>query len=88
MLEISINKYCSITFLLPITVQNNFLFQMQRKVLGSQVILDKKKNDVTESAGTKDSKHGSKENISMVRFAGRRVSYINQWNLFGKRKFV
>lgn len=62
---------------------------MQRKVLGSQVILDKKKNDiVTEPADTQDSKHGSKENISMVRFAGRRVSCINPWNLFGKRKFV
>lgn len=63
---------------------------MQRKVLGSQVILDKKKNDtVTESVGTKDSKHGSKENISMVRFAGRRVSpiltngiYLARGNLF------
>ncbi|XP_015685804.1 rho GTPase-activating protein 19-like, partial [Protobothrops mucrosquamatus] len=39
---------------------------IKRKVLGSQVILDKKKNDiVTEPAGTQDSKHGSKENISM-----------------------
>ncbi|ETE64443.1 Rho GTPase-activating protein 19, partial [Ophiophagus hannah] len=50
---------------------------IKRKVLGSQVILDKKKSDtVTESAGTKDSKHSSKENISMTPASSPAINVI------------
>ncbi|XP_032080733.1 rho GTPase-activating protein 19 isoform X1 [Thamnophis elegans] len=50
---------------------------IKRKVLGNQVILDKKKNDtVTEPAGTKDSKHGSKENISMTPASSPAINLI------------
>ncbi|XP_026529131.1 rho GTPase-activating protein 19 [Notechis scutatus] len=50
---------------------------IKRKVLGSQVILDKKKNDtVPESACTKDSKHSSKENISMTPASSPAINVI------------
>lgn len=60
--------------------QNNLcLSLMQRKVLGSQVSLDKKGKDaVLDPEGTEDPKQGSKENVNMVRDAGRRICFVAQ----------
>lgn len=57
--------------------QNNLcLFLLQRKVLGSQVSLDKKGKDTAlEPEGPEDPKHGSKENVNMVRISGR-ISFL------------
>ncbi|XP_054839102.1 rho GTPase-activating protein 19 [Eublepharis macularius] len=49
------------------TRTRSFSGLIKRKVLGSQLSLDKKgKDTVLELAGTKDPKHGSKENVNML----------------------
>ncbi|XP_061490391.1 rho GTPase-activating protein 19 isoform X2 [Rhineura floridana] len=49
------------------TRTRSFSGLIKRRVLGSQVTLDRKGKDaVLESTGTKDPKHGSKENVNML----------------------
>lgn len=60
---------------------------MQRKVLGSQVSLDKKGKDVVlEPVSAGNTKYSSKENVSVVRTAGIMISlhYANRASFEGK----